>query len=191
MRTLYLDGPIVVDCCRTRRAPGFALLIAVLLATALLPGTGHAQSSRDVVISEFAWMGTSTSANDEWIELYNNTGSAIDLTGWTLSTADGTPSVALAGTIPVGGHFLLERTDDTTVPDVAADQIYTGALGNEGEDLVLRDDSSALIDQVNCSSGWFAGHNDAKVPMVRVDPLVDGSLASNWILYCTSGSRSG
>jgi hypothetical protein len=44
----------------------------------------------------------------------------------------------LSDSIPGGGHFLLERTDDTTVPDVSADQTYSGGLGNDGEDLFLR-----------------------------------------------------
>ena len=48
----------------------------------------------------------------EWIELYNNTGSAVDLTGWTLKATDGTPDIALQGTIPAHGYFLLERQDE-------------------------------------------------------------------------------
>jgi hypothetical protein len=54
--------------------------------------------------------------------------------GWRLEAADGTPSIALAGMIPAGGYFLLERSNDESVPGVAADVIYTGALGNEGEE---------------------------------------------------------
>jgi phosphatidylserine/phosphatidylglycerophosphate/cardiolipin synthase-like enzyme len=137
-------------------------------------------SPLDIVLSEIAWMGTTTSGTDEWIELYNNTSSTVDLAGWTLNAADGTPSIALSGTVPAGAYFLLERTDDTTVPGVSADQTYSGGLGNDGEDLVLRDSASTVIDHVDCSSGWFAGHGEARVPMVRVDLSADGSVESNW-----------
>ena len=157
---------------------GLALL-AVTLPTLAAPRTPQA-SSLDVVFSEIAWMGTTYSYNDEWIELYNNTSSPINLTGWTLNAADGTPAITLTGSIPAEGYFLLERTDDDTVPGVPADLIYTGALGNDGEDLVLRDDTSAIVDRVDCSAGWFAGHDDSRVPMVRVDTLTDGSHADNW-----------
>jgi phosphatidylserine/phosphatidylglycerophosphate/cardiolipin synthase-like enzyme len=51
---------------------------------------------------------------------------------------------------------------------------------NDGEDLVLRDSASTVIDRVNCSSGWSAGHAEARVPMVRVDLSADGSVESNW-----------
>ena len=37
-----------------------------------------------VVINEVAHGGTAASSADEWIELHNNTGALIDLTGWKL-----------------------------------------------------------------------------------------------------------
>jgi hypothetical protein len=154
--------------------------IGVVASTFLFPVPGHSATLRDVVISELAWMGTPTSYTDEWIELYNNTAATIDLTGWVLSAADGTPTINLTGTIPAHSHFLLERSDDNSVPGVPYDQDYAGDLGNDGEILTLRDNSNNLIDQIDCGAGWFAGHNEAKVPMVRVETTVDGSLASNW-----------
>ncbi|HET6371968.1 MAG TPA: lamin tail domain-containing protein [Candidatus Polarisedimenticolia bacterium] len=153
-----------------------ALLAA---AWALCPAPAQAQQAPtlDVVINEIAWMGTTTSANDEWIELFNNTGGDISLIGWTLTALDGTPAVTLSGTIPAGGHFLLERTDDSTVPGVTADQIYTGALGNTGEVLALNNQLGELQDDVNA---WYAGNNTTKATMQRVNPLVAGTVSSNW-----------
>jgi hypothetical protein len=150
------------------------------MALLTIPILASPQDSREVVISEIAWMGTTDSYTNEWIELYNNTGSSIDLTEWSLNAIDSTPSITLSGTIPAGGYFLLERTDDNTVPGVAADQIYTGALGNDGEDLTLRDGASNVVDQVDCSAGWFAGHADGRVPMARSALSGDGSQSSNW-----------
>jgi hypothetical protein len=170
---------------------GFGLLVLVVAALPVLAAPVTPQALHlDVVVSEIAWMGTTTSYNDEWIELYNNTASAVDLTGWTLNAADGTPSILLSGVIPAGSFFLLERTNDDTVPGVPADLIYTGALENGGEDLVLRDDTSTVIDRVDCISGWFAGHNEGRVPMVRVDTSADGSQADNWTYNPRCGSAT-
>jgi hypothetical protein len=47
-------------------------LVVALLTIVLLLAAGHTQSLRDVVISEIAWMGTTTSCNGEWIELHNS-----------------------------------------------------------------------------------------------------------------------
>ena len=44
-------------------------LIAALAIATILPYVVYTQSTRDVVISEIAWMGTTASSNDEWIEL--------------------------------------------------------------------------------------------------------------------------
>jgi len=134
----------------------------------------------DVVINEVAWSGTTASANGEWLELYNNTNAAIDLTGWTLQADDGTPNIGLSGVIPAFGYFLLERTADSTVSDVAADQIYTGALGNGGEQLRLRDPASNEIDSANSDGGaWSAGTTSPVCSMERID-AAQADTDANW-----------
>ncbi|WP_221568021.1 phospholipase D-like domain-containing protein [Alkalihalobacillus sp. TS-13] len=144
-----------------------------------------AASTGDVVISEIAWMGTTGSYNDEWIELYNPTANEISLEGWRLDAEDGTPSISLSGTIPANGYYLLERTDDSTVSDVEADLTYSGALGNSNEVLSLKDDSGTSVDSVD---DWYAGDNDTKAAMERVDESVSGMTASNWTTATTAYS---
>ena len=157
------------------------VILSVLCVCAVLPvHSAHAANPRDVVINEVAWMGTGSYTGDEWMELYNTTSSSITLTSWTLAAQDGTPSITLSGTIPANGYFLLERTDDTTVNDITADQIYTGALTNTGEQLQLKDSSSALIDTANNDGGgWPAGTNSPKATMERINPLIADTDA-NW-----------
>ena len=137
-------------------------------------------TSLDVVINEVAWMGTQASTYDEWIELFNNTGSDIDLSSWTLAFTGGEPVIALQGLIPAQSTFLLERSDDNTISDLQADQVYIGTLGNSGETLTLTDSSDQVIDVVDCSEGWFGGTNDPKATMERINPLMAGSEAESW-----------
>jgi hypothetical protein len=124
-------------------------------------------------------MGTETSFNDEWIELYNNTSSPIDISNWKLVAEDGTPEIALSGVISPKDFYLLERTDDTTISEINADKIYTGALGNKGEKLKLFDEQGNLIDEVNCSTGWFEGDNSTKQTMERKNSLLTADI-DNW-----------
>ena len=133
-----------------------------------------------VVINEVAWMGTIASANEEWLELYNTTAADVDLIGWKLQAEDSAPTIELIGTIAANSYFLLERTDDTTISDIAADQIYTGALENEGEILKLYDAENNLIDIVDASAGWIAGDNAVKQSMERIDAAKGGSDPPNW-----------
>ncbi|WP_113064275.1 phospholipase D-like domain-containing protein [Oleiagrimonas sp. MCCC 1A03011] len=164
------------------------LFATVVASASLFPSWARAADARQVVISEVSWMGTTNSSSDEWMELYNTTAAPISLNGWTLQSQDGTPSVSLSGTIPAHGHFLLERTDDTSVPGVAADEIYTGALGNGGETLVLTDSQGTVQDQT--ASAWAAGDNTTKATMQRAKLSGDGTLASSWAT-ATTGYGSG
>ncbi len=127
----------------------------------------YAADPLDIVINEIAWMGTNISYNDEWIELYNMTDAPVDLEGWILRAEDGTPEINLTGTILAKSFYLLERTNDDTVPGVSADLIYKGALGNKGEGMKIYNGLKSLGDEVNCVSGWFAGDNSTKQTMER------------------------
>lgn len=139
--------------------------------------------AKTVVINEIAWMGTASNrSSDEWIELYNNTGQDIDLSGWNLTISgkeinwDNTSS-----TIQANAYYLLERTNDNTVSDITADSIYKGGMKNSGENLVLSNNNGEIIDQVDNSEGWFAGERDDFYrTMERINANSPGSWQSNW-----------
>jgi len=135
-------------------------LILILLLLPLL-----ASAAGEVLITEVAWMGTEVSANDEWIKLENKTGAPISLEGWNLSAEDGSPDIALSGTIDK--EYYLERTDDGSNPDQIADLVYTGALSNSGEHLKLSNSSGDLIDEIDHRGGWVSGDNETKETMKR------------------------
>jgi hypothetical protein len=139
-------------------------------------------ASRAVLISEVAWSGTLASPNDEWIELFNPGDDRLCLEGWRL-TDSGDVDIALHGCIDSGAFFLLERTNDATVSDVAAGQIYTGGLSNSGERLLVLDPSGAVIDSANGSGGeWPAGSSSpgyASMERTGGGPESDGSWCTN------------
>ncbi len=141
---------------------------ATATATFTPTDTATAIPAGAIVINEVAWSGTGASTSDEWIELYNTTNSSIELTNWTLGDG-GDVNIPLSGTIPAHGYYLLERTDDNTVSDIAADKIYTGGLSNSGEILTLRDNASNVIDTANGNGGaWPAGTVSPACSMERV-----------------------
>jgi hypothetical protein len=136
-----------------------------------------------VVINEVAWAGTASGAADEWIELYNAGESEAALDGWALYEGE-TVIITLSGSIPAGGYYLIERTDDTTVSDIPADRVgaFGGSgLANTGESLSLRTSGGVTIDAVPCSGGWFAGTAGPDyASMERISASVPGSEPSNW-----------
>src|SRR3989344_6988032 len=102
------------------------ILLCILIFSSL--PHQHIRANMPVIlINEIAWMGNSNSANDEWIELKNTTLEGVDLSGWILKSPDGKLNIPLTGILLSNSFYLLERTDDTSVPNITADFIYKGA----------------------------------------------------------------
>ena len=153
---------------------------------------GSSAESGDVVVSEVNWSGTGMSSGDEFIELYNNTVSAIDISGWIIENAKSSNnSVVLpeGSLIQPNDYFLISQYENisaSTVLNVVPDVIDSLSLSNNytsNGQLILKDSGDTIIDQtpVPESSSWTAGANaDPDVSMARIDPEIDGFLASNW-----------
>jgi len=131
--------------------------------------TSQSSSHQKIIINEVAWMGGIISVNDEWIELKNISGSAVDLTGWQLIDKGEQIKIVFPNDTKIlaGGFLLLERNSDEAVPSIKADLIYSGALSNTDEGLRLFDANCNLIDEVLANSKWPAGDNTAKKTMER------------------------
>lgn len=137
-----------------------------------------------LLINEVAWAGSRASANDEWIELHNPFPDRINLEGWTL-TDDNDIFIQLQGQIGPYGFFLLERTNDLTVSNISADLIYTGALRNSGEVLLLLDPSGSRVDSANLDGGsWPAGGGSDRSSMER---LGGDDFLGNWVSSTGNG----
>ncbi len=126
-----------------------------------------------VIINEVAWMGTEESYADEWIELKNISTTTVNLNNWQLLDKDNQIKIVFGNEDLIGPNdfYILERTDDNTLPNLSADKIYTGNLGNFDESLRLFNKDCQLIDEVVASSSWPAGDNEAKKTMERNEDL--------------------
>lgn len=149
--------------------PSFVITGKPKTCTYSSANSGQAPSHERVILNEVAWMGSEKSASDEWIELKNISNLDTSVGGWQLVDQGDQVRVQFdEGKILRSGNFLLlERTDDSTVPDVRADIIYIGALGNSNEGLRLFDRNCVLIDEVVASPTWPAGDADSKRSMER------------------------
>lgn len=130
--------------------------------------TSQSPLKEKLIINEVAWMGTTNSANDEWIELKNVSNANLDLTGWQIIDQGEQIKIILGkSAVLAGGFYLLERTDDASVPDIKADAIYAGALSNTNEGLRLFNKDCVLIDEVVANPDWPAGNNSEKKTLER------------------------
>ena len=159
-------------------------ILNIIVLFSLLPLTVQASiKPLDVVINEIAWMGTKANSSDEWIELYNNTSQDISLEGWTLYEKE-TLIEPLTGTIKANSYYLIERTDDSTIQNIAASQEPSSwggyGLNNNGEHLKLLNQELAIIDEVDNSKGWFEGEVSFFKTMERIKTQTIGSIPDNW-----------
>lgn len=170
-----------------KRFTGVVLGMWMFVLMGVVPVFGAAPGA--IVINEVAWAGSADSASDEWIELYNTTGSAVDLTGWTIED-DGSTSYALSGSIAANSYFLIEDNEAAVNPYVA-DVLVNLSLANSGDSLVLKDETGAVIDTVNGSGGaWAAGDSGTNASMERIDIFTAGDDPSNWATSDGSGSSA-
>ncbi|MFH1679431.1 MAG: lamin tail domain-containing protein [Candidatus Eisenbacteria bacterium] len=141
-------------------------------------------SEGDVVITEI--MQNPDAVSDtygEWIELYNTTGTAIDIDGWTIGdgeTEEHTTDAGGALLIPAGGFLVLGRNDDPAVNGgYTCDYKYSGVTLNNGADRVVIRDGSATIDSVAYDDG-ATFPDPAGASMECLDPASDNNDGANW-----------
>ncbi len=153
--------------------------------------------SRPVIINEIAWAGTSaTRFQHEWIELYNPTSKAVDISQMKVkSLTDSKPQIPLSGTLAPGAYYLIEsknssQLDETTISDITASTTHNFwqgggpgvGLDNNGEVLAI-EYKGAVIDktpEISACSGWCGGSSDTYYTMERYDPAASGENSSNW-----------
>lgn len=134
---------------------------------------GDLPKRNKIVFNEIAWMGTETSSSDEWMELENISGTGVDLADWQILDKDGQIQIIFSSgeLFSANGFYLLERTDDNSVPNVSANKIYTGALNDTNEAIYLFNKNCEFQDEILANPNWPAGDKNSKRTMERKNDL--------------------
>ena len=140
----------------------------------------------EVVINEVAWAGTRASSDDEWIELYNPSGTvSADISGWRLVSASGSLDITFptGTTIAPGGYFLIERRELATSAASNLVTAYPWALNDNGEILRLRKPDGTIVDTANSNGGaWPTVSGALNFPsMVRTLVALDSDFV--WVTF--------
>jgi hypothetical protein len=150
--------------------------LVIIIALIILPSMLFVQKVwAEVIFSEVAWMGGVNSSADEWVEIHNNGTETINLEGYVIESESKKLSIKLSGNILAKAYYLVERTDDNSVPNVLADLISTFGTGlsNSGDNLYLKNSEGQVVNSMMFSGGWPAGDNTTKQTMQYV--------GSNWV----------
>ena len=121
---------------------------------------------------------------EEWIELYNNSRSAVDLSGWEF--ADGVEFQFDTGTVLGAGQYLVVARDEGTLaakyPGINIAGEFDGRLSNRGERIELLDSIGNIADEVRYydDGAWdsLADGNGASLELRDAD--ADNSNGQAW-----------
>lgn len=158
-----------------------------------------------IVMSEIFYDTPGTDSDEEWIELFNAGGAAVDISGWNITDNNGTGSTY---TYPNGISIAAGTFYTVAADQVGFNNLYsknadaTGsipALNNGGDALVLKDGSGTTIDAVawegGASSGIPTGWGSTSNPsagtgssIVRADIFVDTDSFSDWTTASGNGN---
>lgn len=153
-----------------------ALITFSLTASVLFPAF-PTLASPSIVIGEIAWAGSSASAADEWIELWNLSNAEVSIDGFVLSGASEEPlALPKNAVIPPRGTFLIanySHEDEKSALAVPPPLITTAvSISNSKLSIALLDKDGFEIDRVGDGGAPPAGTSGAiKVTMIR---LADG-----------------
>ncbi|MCO4762634.1 MAG: lamin tail domain-containing protein [Myxococcales bacterium] len=121
---------------------------------------GCGATGTSIVIAQVAYDTPGTDSIEEFVELFNPTGAAIDVSGWQLADGAGTWNIPAGTTIAAGAWLTIGRNAAGfealygKQPDLSTMSL---SLNNGGDQLLLRDSVGATIDFVaweGFAEGW-------------------------------------
>ncbi len=141
----------------------------------------------DIVINEIMYKPATALGPDsdyEYLELYNNSGFAVDLAGWKLATAIDYTFEA-GTTIADGAYLVVALKPDTIISHYGITNVvgpFTGGLNNTGEIILLLNVEGDIADSVKYAKGglWPPAANGDGPSLELLDPNLDNSLPENW-----------
>ncbi|MBU2650380.1 MAG: lamin tail domain-containing protein, partial [Bacteroidetes bacterium] len=148
--------------------------------------SGDGPAPADIVINEIMY--NSSGDDEEWIELYNNTASTVDLSGWFIRDDD--PNHA---PITIPGGTMLAANDYFTIavstsgnfpftPDLDGTSQITWSLGNSGDEVNLYNLGRIQADFVafDDESPWPTEPDGNGPSLSLLLPSLDNTLPENW-----------
>ncbi len=168
--------------------------ITFLLFTLMTPMVFAGIAAPELVINEIMQNPDAVSdSNGEWFEIYNPTGAAVDIDGWTIEDNDFDSHLINNGgplMVPTSGYLVLgNNTDSSTNGGVTVAYSYGDGffLSNGADELILLDVDLAEVDRVEWDGGpEFPDPTGASMSLR--DPALDNNVGANW---CESSTPFG
>ncbi|HEY2355643.1 MAG TPA: lamin tail domain-containing protein [Gaiellaceae bacterium] len=159
-------------------------LLALLTVVAALVAATSAQGSGSgsIVVGEIFAAGGNSGASytNDYVELFNRGSSSVGLSGWTLQYASATSSAwsstALSGSIPAGGHYLVQLASGGAngSPLPAPDAVGTSNLAMSGGKVQVVSSGTNVEDLVGWGSATLYEGSAAAPALTSTTALMRG-----------------
>jgi hypothetical protein len=170
-------------------------LAILVLPVACLLAAGRAGADSVVVFNEIMYHPATNEAGLEYVELYNQFCYDMDISGWRVR---GGIEYDFAQGIIIPAESCLVVAASPTALEAAtgytnAHGPFTGRLGNNGEELRLRNNSGRLMDAVTYGDGgeWPAAPDGSGVSLVKIDAGSAREPPENWSWSAQVGGSPG
>jgi hypothetical protein len=136
-----------------------------------------------IVINEFHYNPDENSVREEFIELHNQTGSAVDVSQWELTGA--VDFTFPPGSVIPARQFLVVAQEPAVIQaryGIVALGPWSGGLAAEGEKIRLEDAAGKTMDEVDYRAEfpWPISADGAGASAALVHPQLDNDLGSSW-----------
>lgn len=156
-------------------------------------------SASDILINEINYNSANDFETEDWVELYNNGDSEVDISNWVFKDSDDTHEFVIPdGTIMQPGTYLVLaqnlavfQTFHATVSPILGDFVF--GLSGGGELIRLFDDIGTLIDFVEYDDAdpWPVEADGNGPTLELINPSFDNSLAASWQACAIDGLNRG
>lgn len=145
-------------------------------------------SSTHIVINEINYASSPAANTEDWIELYNHSGVAVDLSGWAL--VDGFTqqrfTIAQGTVMPAGSYMVFSRHRPDFKRFHPEMQPLMGdlpfGLSSEGDGIALNDADGEMHDHVifGTTDPWPEAANGSGMTLELTHPDIDNNLPESW-----------
>ncbi len=153
-----------------------------------------------LVVNEVFYDAPTAGEKNEWVEIYNPTNAAIDISGWKICDNNSCDIIPASFPIPAKGFAVITADSSTWVlwPSIPAGtvRIVLGStsigngLANAGDRVILKNASDVVIDAMSYGSDTSQLNpsvpvNEKADDLARIVKGYDTNLATDWVLNAT------
>ena len=158
--------------------------------TALLVTSAVMAQTANLVITEISYNPAESGTDStEYVEIYNNGSSSVDLTGYYFSS--GFDYTFSSGSVAPGGFAVVAVNAAAVENRYGISGVYewtSGGLSNGGEGITLRDNNGAVVDTLRYDDNapWPGNTDGQGASMVLCDANSDNADGANWSTSSTA-----